>query len=102
MASINDILYPPVDHSCSHCNKRFLQQHNLLRYIKCQHADKILDEKLEYQLCHAKFKRIDNLTFYKCTCEYWKIGKQVATNQIGGSAPKRQRNNHAKWSEQLL
>ena len=66
------------------------------------HPDKVADEKLECQLCHVKFKRRDNLTHHKRVCEYRTTGKRVATNQIGGSAPKRHRNTRAKWSEQAL
>ena len=66
------------------------------------HPDKIADEKLECQLCHAKFKRRDNLTYHKRVCEYRTTGKQVATNQIENSAPKGHRNTRAKWSEQSL
>ena len=66
------------------------------------HPDKIADEKLECQLCHANFKRRDNLTYHKRVCQYRKTGKRVATNQIGGSAPKQHRDTRAKWSEQSL
>ena len=89
MTSINDKLNAPVDYSCSHCNKRFLQLCNLLRHIKCQHLDKVADEKFECQLCHAKFKRGDNLTFHTRTCEFHESGKRG--NQIGGGQPKRKR-----------
>ena len=89
MASINDTLHAPVNYSCSNCNKGFLQRRSLLRHIKCQHPDKVADEKFECQLCHAKFKRRDNLTFHKRVCEFRKSGKQG--NQIGGSQPKRKK-----------
>ena len=102
MASINQVLHPPIDHPCLHCNKRFLNRRHLLRHIKGKHPDKVVDEKLECQLCHAKFKRRDNLTYHKRVCEYRTTGKRVATNQVGGSAPKRHRDTRAKWSEQSL
>ena len=70
--------------------------------MKTQHPDKVADEKLECQLCHAKFKQRDKLTFHKRTCHFRTTGKRVATNKIGGSAPKRHQNTRAKWSEQLL
>ena len=89
IASINDTLHPPVDHSCSHCHKRFLQRRNLLRHIKCKHPDKFADEKLECQLCHAKFKRRDNITFHTRMCEFRKSGNRG--NQIGRGQTKRKR-----------
>ena len=53
------------------------------------HPDKVADEKLECQLCHAKFKRRDNLTFYTRACEFHASGKRPSEGQIsGGSKPK--------------
>ena len=53
------------------------------------HPDKVADEKLECQLCHAKFRRRDNLKFHTRVCEFHKSGKRG--NQIGGGQPKRKK-----------
>ena len=53
------------------------------------HPDNVADEKLECQLCHAKFRRRDNLKFHTRVCEFRKSGKRG--NQIGGGQPKRKK-----------
>ena len=46
---------------------------------------------MECQLCHAKFKRKDNFTCHKRTCEFRNFGKRENPNQVGGGVPKRQK-----------
>ena len=86
-----------------HCNKRFVQRRNLFRHIKCQRPLNVTDEKLEYQLCHAKFKRRDNLTSYTRTCEFHASVKRPAKGQIGGrSKPKTKRMDILEGKSQAL
>ena len=64
MKTINDTLHPPVDHSCLHCNKRFVQRRNPLRHIKCQHPLNVADKKLECQLTFADVPTFSNAYLY--------------------------------------
>ena len=91
MATINEKLRAPIEHLCSHCGKTFSKRCHLLRHIRKQHPDKIAEERLECQLCNAKFKRKDNFTCHKRTCEFRNFGKRENPNQVGGGVPKRQK-----------
>ena len=91
MTTISEKMLTSIEHLCSHCGKTFSKRCHLLRHISKQHPDKIAEERLECQLCHAKFKRKDNFTCDKRTCEFRKLGKRENPNQVGGGVPKRQK-----------
>ena len=66
-----------------------MQRCHLLRHVKKQHPGKVVDERLECQLCHQKFRRRDNLKFHQRLCEFKKLGKRDNVNQVGGGEMKR-------------
>ena len=91
MAAINTVLTVPKVNPCLYCNKNFVQRCHLLRHIKKQHPEKVVEERLECQLCHQTFKRRDNLNYHERLCQFQKFGKRVSINQVGGGQPKRKR-----------
>ena len=49
-------------------------------------SEQVADEKLERQLCHAKCKRRDNLSFQTQTCEFHASAKKPTEGQIDGGS----------------
>ena len=91
MTTISEKMLTSIEHLCSFCNKSYVNRRDLLRHVRNKHPDKIAEERLECQLCNAKFKRKDNFTCHKRTCEFRNFGKRENPNQVGGGVPKRQK-----------
>ena len=70
MASINQILRPLAEHSCSHCRSSFKQKQHLLCHMRNFQPDKVGWWKVGMQTQSCKVNRRDNRTFFTRTCEF--------------------------------